>query len=112
MRERESKRSKTDLYAQVLEVLIRYPEGGKITRISYGVGVPVDRLRTILDALSNYGLTRKLTADEQNLYFATPRGLEFLDIYWKMKGFLEIFNDKEQLKNLKQGGSRSTSKRV
>jgi predicted transcriptional regulator len=76
-------------------VLIRYPEGGRITRVSYGVGVPVDRLRKILEALSNYGLARKLTVEEQNLYFATPRGLEFLDTYWKMKGFLEIFNAKQ-----------------
>ncbi len=95
MRSPEKKRSKTDLYAQVLEVLIRYPEGGKITRISYGVGVPIDRLRTILEALSNYGLTRKFTTNEQTLYFATPRGLEFLDTYWKMKGFLEIFGNRE-----------------
>jgi predicted transcriptional regulator len=97
MRDREAKRSKTDLYAQVLEVLIRYPEGGKITRISYGVGVPVDRLRKILEALSSYGLARKLAVDEQTLYFSTPRGLEFLDTYWKMKGFLEIFGDKESV---------------
>jgi predicted transcriptional regulator len=96
MRDRETKRSKTDLYAQVLEVLIRYPEGGRITRISYGVGVPVDRLRNILEALSSYGLARKLAADEQTLYFATPRGLEFLDTYWKMKGFFEIFGDKQR----------------
>ena len=95
MRDRETKRSKTDLYAQVLEVLIRYPEGGRITRISYGVGAPIDRLRNILDALSSYGLVRKLTIEEQTLYFATPRGLEFLDTYWKMKGFLEIFGEKE-----------------
>jgi len=95
MRDREAKRSKTDLYAQVLEVLIRYPEGGRITRVSYGVGVPVDRLRKILEALSSYGLARKLDVDEQTLYFATPRGLEFLDTYWKMKGFLEIFEDKK-----------------
>ncbi|MGA3110868.1 MAG: winged helix-turn-helix domain-containing protein [Candidatus Bathyarchaeia archaeon] len=95
IRDRETKRSRTDLYAQVLEVLIRYPEGGKITRISYGVGVPVDRLRTIIEALSNYGLARKCMTDEQNLYFVTPRGLEFLDIYWKMKGFLEIFGEKQ-----------------
>ena len=97
MRDREAKRSKTDLYAQVLEVLIRYPEGGRITRVSYGVGVPVDRLRKILEALSSYGLARKLDVDEQTLYFATPRGLEFLDTYWKMKGFLEIFGDKESV---------------
>ena len=94
MSRRETKRSKADLYAQVLEVLIRYPEGGKITRVSYGVGVPVDRLRKILEALSSYGLVRKLAVDEQTFYFSTPRGLEFLDTYWKMKGFLEIFGDK------------------
>ena len=95
VRSREIKRSRTDLYAQVLEVLIRYPEGGKITRISYGVGTPVDRLRKILDSLSDYGLVRKLTDDQQTLYFATRRGLEFLDTYWKMTGFLEIFGDKQ-----------------
>ena len=93
VRTRETKRSKTDLYAQVLEVLIRYPEGGKITRLSYGVGAPVDRLRKILEDLCSYGLARKLTIDEQTLYFATPRGLEFLDTFWKMKGFLEIFGE-------------------
>jgi len=95
LRARETKRSKADLYAAVLEVLIRYPEGGKITRISYGVGAPIDRLRTILENLCSYGLVRKLTDDEQAYYFATPRGLEFLDTYWKMKGFLEIFGEKE-----------------
>ena len=94
MRNHEIKRSRTDLYAQVLEVLIRYPEGGKITRISYGVCVPIDRLRKILEALSSYGLAKKLSVDDQTLYFATPRGLEFLDTYWKMKGFFEIFGDK------------------
>ena len=97
---RETKRSRTDLYAQVLEVLIRYPEGGKITRLSYGVGTPVDRLQKILEALSSFGLVRKFTTDEQTLYFATPRGLEFLDTYWKMKGFLEIFG--EQTNNQKK----------
>ena len=94
MSRRETKRSKTDLYAGVLEVLIRYPEGGKITRISYGVGVPIDRLRKIIENLCDLGLARKLTDGEQVFYFATPRGLEFLDTYWKMKGFFEIFGDK------------------
>lgn len=95
MRVRETKRSRADLYAAVLEVLIRYPEGGKITRISYGVGAPIDRLRAILENLCSYGLVRKLTDDEQTYYFVTPRGLEFLDTYWKMKGFLEIFGDEQ-----------------
>ena len=93
MSRRETKRSKADLYAAVLEVLIRYPEGGKITRLSYGVGVPVDRLRKIIEALSSFGLAREQSIDYQTLYFATPRGLDFLDTYWKMKGFLEIFDN-------------------
>ena len=94
MSRRETKRSKADLYAAVLEVLIRYPEGGKITRISYGVGVPIDRLRIIIERLSDFGLARKLVDGDQVYYFATPKGLEFLDTYWKMQGFLEIFGDK------------------
>ena len=95
MRDRETKRSRTDLYASVLEVLIRYPEGGKITRISYGVGVPIDRLRSLIEKLCDFGLARKLVDGEQVYYFATARGLEFLDTYWKMKGFFEIFGDKQ-----------------
>lgn len=77
-----------------MEVLIGYPEGVKITRLSYGVGVPVDRLRAMVEDLSSLGLVRKSTDDEGIYYFATPRGLEFLDTYWKMQGFLEIFGGK------------------
>jgi len=92
----ESKRSRTQLFATILEVLIRYPEGVKITRLSYGVGVPVDRLRKLVENLCSLGLVKKLAADEGTYYFTTPRGLEFLNTYWKMQGFLEIFGDKEE----------------
>jgi hypothetical protein len=37
------------------------------------------------------GLARR-SADEDGVYYGvTPRGLEFLDTFWKMKGFLEEF---------------------
>jgi predicted transcriptional regulator len=89
------KRSKPDLYASVLEVIRRYPEGERITRISYGVGVPVDRLKVMVEKLSSMGLVRKITAEEEEkgayYYSVTPRGVEFLETYWKMKGFLESF---------------------
>jgi len=91
----ETKRSKADLYAAVLEVLIRYPEGGRITRLSYGVGLPVDRLRTVIDVLVSFGLVRQLQDEDKVYYFATPRGLEFLDTYWKMKGFLAVFDEQK-----------------
>ena len=95
-----AKRTKVDLYATILEVIRRYPEGGRITRISYGVGVPVDRLKVMVEALSANGLVRKIAAedeegDEAGVYYygVTSRGLEFLEIYWKMKGFLAAFGE-------------------
>jgi predicted transcriptional regulator len=90
---RNTKRSRADLYATVLEVIRRYPEGGRITRISYGVGVPIDRLKTMVEALCSYGLVTKATEGKEVYYGVTPRGLEFLEIYWKMKGFLAVFGE-------------------
>jgi len=86
---RSSKRSRSDLYAAVLEVISHYPEGARITKLSYGVGVPVDRLKLLVDRLCRLGLSRKASDDEGVYYGVTPRGLEFLDTFWKMKGFLE-----------------------
>jgi predicted transcriptional regulator len=62
-----------------------------ITKLSYGVGVPVDRLKLIVERLCSYGLANK-SQDEAGAYYGvTPRGVEFLDVFWKMKGFLEEF---------------------
>jgi len=93
MGRRGSKRSKTDLYAEVLEVITHYPEGARITKLSYGVGVPVDRLKLLVDRLCSYGLANKSEDDEGTSYQVTPRGMEFLDTFWKMKGFLEEFGE-------------------
>jgi predicted transcriptional regulator len=89
MGHKNSKRSKMDLYAEVLEVVTRYPEGVKITRLSYGVGVPVDRLKALVEALCANGLVGKSTDEDDVYYSATSRGLEFLETYWKMRGFFE-----------------------
>jgi len=96
------KRSKVDLYATILEVIRRYPEGGRITRVSYGVGVPVDRLKVMVDALTTNGLVRRIAVEEEEgreagaayCYGVTSRGLEFLETYWKMKGFLQAFGER------------------
>jgi predicted transcriptional regulator len=93
---RSSKRSKVELYATVLEVIKRYPEGVRITKMSYGVGVPIDRLRGILQDLLSFGLVQTLMDENENgdagmFYGLTPRAFEFLETYWKMKGFLEVF---------------------
>jgi len=93
MKRKSSKRSKIELYATVLEVIKRYPEGSRITKMSYGVGVPIDRLKAILVDLNSYGLVQTLNDDEEEgvFYGLTPRALDFLETYWKMKSFLETF---------------------
>jgi class 3 adenylate cyclase/predicted transcriptional regulator len=93
MSDKPGKRSKADIYASILEVVRRSLGGRRITRLSYGAGVPLDRLRVMLDDLIVLGLLRRTTADGESTYSATPRGLEFLETYWKMHGFLETFEE-------------------
>ena len=94
-RSRGPKRSRMELYAEVLEVITHYPEGARITKLSYGVGVPVDRLKLLVEKLCYFGLARRTTDGDEVYYGVTPRGLEFLDTYFKIQGFLEEFGEKE-----------------
>jgi predicted transcriptional regulator len=96
MKQKTSKRSKIELYATVLEVIKRYPEGSRITKMSYGVGVPIDRLKRILTDLTAYGLVQTLTDEDGEgiFYVLTPRAMDFLETYWKMNSFLETFGEK------------------
>ena len=73
------KRSRMDIYADILEVIKRRPEGALVTRISYGAGLPIDRIKPILETLSNFGLLSIRTAGESRFYHITRRGLEFLE---------------------------------
>jgi predicted transcriptional regulator len=103
MKNKTPKRSRVELYATVLEVIKRYPEGSRITKMSYGVGVPIDRLKAILSDLTSYGLVQTIIDedDEGVFYTLTPRAFDFLETYWKMKSFLEAFGGE------KAGGSFS-----
>lgn len=88
-----------ELYATVLEVIKVHPEGARITKMSYGVGVPIDRLKPILSDLASFGLLQTLISedkDEGTFYVLTPRAFEFLETYWKMKSFLEVFGSSVQ----------------
>jgi predicted transcriptional regulator len=83
------RREATDLYATVLEVVKRYHGSARITRVSYGAGMPVDRLRLLMDRLLALGLLKSEDVDGRPLFDITARGQEFLDTYWKMRGFVE-----------------------
>ena len=76
-----------------MEVVRRNPGGGRITRVSYGVGVPLDRLRVMMEDLIANGLLRKNDLDGETTYSVTPRGNEFLETYWRMNAYLETFEE-------------------
>ncbi len=84
------RREATDLYATVLEVVKRYHGAARITRVSYGAGMPVDRLRSLVERLVSLGLLKTEDLDGRPVYDITPRGQEFLSTYWKMRGFIEV----------------------
>ncbi|HTP53738.1 MAG TPA: winged helix-turn-helix domain-containing protein [Thermoplasmata archaeon] len=84
------RREVTDLYATVLEVVKRYHGSARITRVSYGAGMPVDRLRTFVDRLLGLGLLRSEEVDGRPVFDITPRGQEFLDTYWRMRAYVEV----------------------
>lgn len=89
-----AKRSRMDIYAEILEALKR--KGlTRITRVSYAVGLPVDRTKNYLKDLSSSGLVLTQTVEDSG-FSITHRGLEFLDAYWRLKGFLDYIGEESQ----------------
>lgn len=89
------KRTKIDIYATILEAVRHFAGGGRITRISYAAGTPIDRLRLMLDDLATFGLLRRTDEEEEVTYSITQRGVEFLEAYWKMNAFLIAVKERE-----------------
>jgi predicted transcriptional regulator len=51
--------------------------------------MPVDRVRILVRRLIGAGLLRAEDLDGRPVYDITARGQEFLDTYWKMRGYVE-----------------------
>lgn len=83
------RREPSDLFATILEVVKRHRGRARITRISYGAGMPVDRLQVAIARLVTTGLLSAEEEDGHTNYDVTARGQEFLDTYWRMRGYLE-----------------------
>ncbi len=87
------KRSRLDIYADILEFLKRHPDGCQVTRLSYGAGMPIDRMKPMLETLHHYELIKVHVAGEPlqaNLnqrrhYGITRKGLEYLEAYKKIQ---------------------------
>ena len=86
------KRARIDIYADILEVLKRRSEGALVTRISYGAGLPLDRVKPILETLASYGLISMRRTGESRFYHITHRGIEFLEAYRKVQSFMTFLD--------------------
>ena len=86
------RREQSDIFATILEVVKRHHGAARITRISYGAGMPVDRLRLAIERLVSLGLLAARESDGRKTYDLTVRGHEFLTTYWKMRAFIELLD--------------------
>jgi predicted transcriptional regulator len=58
----------------------------------------VDRIKRFLTDLSSFGLVRIIMGEDTS-YSITHRGLEFLEAYWKLAGFLKFLGEKTELES-------------
>ncbi|RLE79752.1 MAG: hypothetical protein DRJ52_07780 [Thermoprotei archaeon] len=82
------KRSAYDIYADVLKV-VKALGYASITKISYGAELPVDRAKKAVNVLLRAGLLEKRVKGGRVFYTVTGRGLEYLEIYFKLKEYLK-----------------------
>lgn len=92
------KRSRIDIYADILESLKRHPDGLQVTRLSYGAGLPIDRINLMLETLSRCELIQihvigqplQSNLNQRRYYSITRKGLEFIETYKKIQGLVTI----------------------
>jgi len=84
----KSKRSRVELYADVLRSLKVQEDGCRITRLAYASNMPLDRMKKVANELISHGLVSP-RVDDPSIYVITKRGWEFLDAFNKLSMFLE-----------------------
>ncbi|MBO3802396.1 MAG: transcriptional regulator [Candidatus Brockarchaeota archaeon] len=83
-----TKRSRIELYADVLNALRVHHEGCRITKLSYGANMPVDRMKKTVEELISHGLVAR-SVEDAGIYVLTLRGWDFLEAFKKLAMFLE-----------------------
>lgn len=78
------RRTRYEIYADLLEVISRRGSS-PITRASYGANLPVDRTKKFLRFLASRGFVKEVFVDNSRTYRITKRGLEYLQIFRKMR---------------------------
>jgi len=88
----ERRRTKYDIYADIIEIIARKGVCS-LTRVSYGVNMPVDRTKKVLNFLASHGFIREIAVDDSKKYGATKWGLEYLEIFKRMRKFFAALEE-------------------
>jgi predicted transcriptional regulator len=90
----ERRRTKYDIYADIIEIVVR--KGiCSLTRISYGANMPVDRAKKEVTFLVSHGFINEILVDDSKKYRATKWGLEFLETFKRMQKFFSALEQRE-----------------
>ena len=82
------RRTRYDIYSDILETIRRRGGVSGITRISYGANLPVDRTKTSVEFLIGRGLVERELYGGIQGYRLTARGGEFLQALKTIKKYL------------------------
>ena len=90
-REHKEYRSKTRIYADILNSIMKH--GGKSgpTRILYGANLSYDRLMKHLGQLIELGLIQEEREDDEVVFKLTDKGRAFVLEFIKVEKFAEAF---------------------
>ena len=81
---RLDRRTKYDIYADLLKTVMKRGSCG-VTRASYGANLPIDRAKKSLRLLASRGFVREEVTDDSSRYRITKRGMEYLEVFGKMR---------------------------
>jgi|GEM_PF-2644335 len=83
---REQRRTKYDIYADIVEIVAK--KGlCSLTRVSYGANMPVDRTKKELSFLVAHGFINEVNIGDTKKYRVTKWGLEYLETFKRMRKF-------------------------
>lgn len=94
----ELRRTKYDIYADVIEIVARKGMCS-LTRVSYGANMPVDRTKKVLTFLVAHGFIHEVMIDDSRKYRATKWGLEFLETFKRMRKYLAALEEDTTIKD-------------
>lgn len=89
-----SKRSKFELYGDILEAIradIATNRSARLTRVQIKVNIPYDRFKAYVDSLSNNKLIEIIRNDNHEEIQITNKGFEYLAEYEHVNSFLVAF---------------------